>query len=169
MTPADLDAVLAIEADSFPTAWQRAGYEHELIHNDRASYWILSRNDAGQPEQIIGYAGYWLVAGEAHISIIAVSPAWRGHGLGELLLLQLLSHALAAGAGQATLEVRERNQVAQALYQKYGFTIVGRRTGYYKDTGEDALLMTLTWAENGYRERLQRARDRLWQRLEAQD
>lgn len=169
MQPADLDAVLAIEADSFPTTWRRAGYEHEIVQNERAAYWVLSWAIAEQPEQIIGYAGYWLVADEAHISIIAVAPAWRGRGLGELLLLQLLSHAVAAGAGLATLEVRESNAVAQALYRKYDFAIVGRRHGYYKDTGEDALLMTVSWEENRYRERLQRAQARLWQRLQTQD
>lgn len=169
MQSSDLDAVLAIEADSFPTPWRRSGYEHEITHNERATYWVLSRTSAGEPEDIVGYAGYWLVAGEAHISIIAVAPVWRGRGLGELLLLQMLAHALAAGAELASLEVRESNKVAQALYRKYDFDIVGRRKGYYKDTGEDALLMTLAWEENAFQEQLQLARERLWQRLRPHD
>lgn len=165
MVPSDLDAVLAIEADSFPTPWPREGYEHEITQNERAAYWVLTRNVGEAQEPVIGYGGYWLVAGEAHISIIALDTAWRGRGLGELLLLQLLHHALANGVDSATLEVRESNEVAQALYHKYGFVVVGRRPAYYKDTGEDALLMTLDSSEHGYPAQLAQARRNLWQRL----
>lgn len=169
MQPEDLDAVVEIESHSFPTAWPREGYEHEITRNEQATYYVLIYGEHGRPEQIVGYAGYWLMADEAHISIIAIDPAWRGRGLGELLLLQLLAHALGAGARLATLEVRNANEVAQALYRKYEFAVVGRRRGYYKDTGEDALLMTVTWADRGrYRRQLQQARDHLWLRLQAE-
>lgn len=169
MQPADLDAVVKIEARSFPTAWPREGYEHEITRNERAVYYVLTHTGPGRPGQIVGYAGYWLMADEAHISIIAVAPAWRGRGLGELLLLQLLFHALAAGVILATLEVRETNVVAQTLYRKYDFAVVGRRKRYYKDTGEDALLMTVTWEDvDDYHRQLCQARDRLWQRLQAE-
>ena len=168
MQPGDLDAVVEIEAHSFPTAWSREGYEHEIKRNERATYYVLTHSTSGRAPAVIGYAGYWLMADEAHISIIAVAPAWRGRGLGELLLLQLLAHALAAGAILATLEVRNTNEIAHALYRKYGFAVVGRRKGYYKDTGEDALLMTVSWEDaNEYRQQLRQARRRLWQRLQA--
>lgn len=168
MQPGDLDAVVEIEAHSFPTAWPREGYEHEIKRNERATYYVLTHSENGRPAEVIGYGGYWLMADEAHISIIAVAPAWRGRGLGELLLLQLLVHALVAGATLATLEVRNTNEVAQALYRKYGFVVVGRRKGYYKDTGEDALLMTVSWDDaNDYPQLLRHARRHLWQRLQA--
>jgi ribosomal-protein-alanine N-acetyltransferase len=54
----------------------------------------------------------------------------------------MLRQAAGLGARSATLEVRVGNPSAQALYRKFGFQIVGRRKGYYKDNGEDALLMT---------------------------
>ena len=166
----DLDAVVTIESDSFPTAWPREGYEREITRNERAAYFVLAHQQPGRGQQIVGYAGYWLVAGEAHVSIIAVAPAWRGRGLGELLLMQLLFHALAAGATLATLEVRHTNEVAQALYRKYDFALVGRRPGYYKDTGEDALLMTVTWEDvDAYRRQLHQARGALWQRLQVEN
>jgi ribosomal-protein-alanine N-acetyltransferase len=169
MQPDDLDAVVEIESLSFPTAWPREGYEHEITRNKQAAYFVLVHADPDR-SPIIGYAGYWLMGDESHISIIAVSPTWRGQGLGELLLLQLLFHALAAGASLATLEVRESNEVAQALYRKYQFAVVGRRKGYYKDTGEDALLMTVTWEDrDDYRQQLRRAGRNLWQRLHADD
>ena len=166
MRPEDLDAVVEIEANSFPTAWPREGYEHEITRNERATYYVVTHEDRDRQEQIVGYAGYWLMADEAHISIIAVAPAWRGRGLGELLLLQLLCHSMAAGAVLATLEVRITNEVAQALYHKYDFEVVGRRKDYYKDSGEDALLMTVAWDDpDDYRKQLHASCDRLWQQL----
>lgn len=163
----DLNVVTAIEARSLPTPWPAAGYRRELTANERAHYYVLTvlTPKAGGQSPIIGYAGHWLVAGEAHVSIIAVDPDWRGRGLGGLLLLNLLFVALSQGADLATLEVRCHNQSAQALYQKYHFEIVGRRPGYYKDTGEDAILMTLPLDHEDSRQQLERQRRRLWQRL----
>lgn len=160
----DLEAVMAIETSSFPTPWPAEGYRRELTANERAHYYVLTE-EAGGERPIVGFAGHWLVAGEAHVSIIAVDPARRGDGLGELLLLNLLLVAIEQRATVATLEVRCHNKVAQALYHKYGFEVVGRRKGYYKDTGEDAILMTLPLDQEESRQRLWRRRDLLWQRL----
>jgi ribosomal-protein-alanine N-acetyltransferase len=91
---------------------------------------------------ILGYGGFWLMAGEAHISTIAVRPEWRQRGIGELLLVAMLELAVELGADLATLEVRFSNVAAQSLYQKYGFAKVGLRPHYYSDRGEDALIMT---------------------------
>jgi len=54
----------------------------------------------------------------------------------------MLEHALTLGSVTATLEVRVTNDRAQGLYRKYHFAVVGRRKHYYRDNGEDALLMT---------------------------
>ena len=91
---------------------------------------------------ILGYGGFWLMAGEAHISTIAVRPEWRQRGIGELLLVAMLERAVELGGNLATLEVRVSNVAAQSLYQKYGFAKVGLRPHYYRDRGEDALIMT---------------------------
>lgn len=165
MCLADLDAVMAIEAVSFPTPWPRGGYEHELTNNVNAHYAIL----LGPDDEIVGYAGQWLVAGEGHISIMAVAPAWRGRGLGELLLNNLLTEAEEAGAGRVLLEVRTGNRTALSLYRKYNFNVVGRRHRYYRDTGEDALLMTLELDEPAVRAALQRHRKALRARLASAD
>ncbi len=79
---------------------------------------------------------------EAHISTIAVAPESRGLGLGELLLIALLDRAIVVNAETATLEVRAGNLVAQNLYRKHAFQVVGLRKGYYSDNREDALIMT---------------------------
>jgi len=82
------------------------------------------------------------MAGEAHISTIAVQPNWRRLGIGELLLVAMLDRATELEADMATLEVRVSNVTAQNLYRKYGFRQVGLRRRYYRDSDEDALIMS---------------------------
>jgi ribosomal-protein-alanine N-acetyltransferase len=94
-------------------------------------------------EYIIGFAGIWLMAGEAHITNIAVRESYRRRGIGELLLISLIEMSLGLGAHLVTLEVRASNTTAQSLYAKYGFARVGLRRGYYTDNREDGVLMTL--------------------------
>jgi ribosomal-protein-alanine N-acetyltransferase len=94
-------------------------------------------------EYIIGFAGIWLMAGEAHITNIAVRESYRRRGIGELLLISMIELSLELGAQLVTLEVRASNTAAQSLYAKYGFVRVGLRRGYYTDNREDGVLMTL--------------------------
>jgi ribosomal-protein-alanine N-acetyltransferase len=93
-------------------------------------------------DKITGFAGFWIMAGEAHIISIAVRAAYRGRGIGELILAHLIDHARSLGADVVTLEARVSNNVAQSLYLKYGFKNVGTRTAYYTDNREDAVIMT---------------------------
>ena len=81
--------------------------------------------------------------GDGHVTTIAVDPEWQREGVGTRLLLALAREAIARGATALTLEVRLSHRRAQRLYQRFGFTAVGVRKGYYADTGEDALIM---WA-----------------------
>jgi ribosomal-protein-alanine N-acetyltransferase len=107
-----------------------------------------------------------MIAGEAHISVIAVTPSWRNQGLGELLLWSMLKQAMAMRAFEATLEVRVSNRVAQSLYQKYGFEKVGRRRRYYQDNGEDAWIMTVKdFGDRVYQTRLKGLGHALQERL----
>jgi ribosomal-protein-alanine N-acetyltransferase len=94
-------------------------------------------------EYLLGFAGIWLMAGEAHITNIAVREDYRRQGIGELLLIWLIELSLELSAHLVTLEVRASNTVAQSLYAKYGFVQVGLRRGYYTDNREDGVLMTL--------------------------
>lgn len=102
------------------------------------------RTPVPRPENefIIGFAGLWMIADEAHITSIAVREKYRGQRVGELLLVALTELAIELKAHTVTLEVRVSNTVAQSLYTKYGFTQVGRRRGYYTDNREDAVLMS---------------------------
>jgi len=92
---------------------------------------------------VYGFTGLWLMAGEAHITNIAVREKHRRQGIGELLLISLIDLAIELGAHLVTLEVRASNTDAQNLYAKYGFVEVGLRRAYYTDNREDGVLMTI--------------------------
>jgi len=173
MSLEDIDAVMAIEHEAFSAPWSARAYDYELRFNEMARYYVarpqterVRLDDAPKPfllfrrtrararvstdTPLVGYAGFWLLVDEAHISTIATHRDWRGRGIGELLLLATIDGATEIGAAVMTLEVRASNLRAQSLYRKYGFTVVGERRNYYTDNGEDALIMTtprLTSAE----------------------
>ncbi len=132
----DLDEVVEIERLSYRTPWSRRAFLSELRDNAYADY-IVAR----QGGRVVGYAGMWLLCDEAHITNIAVHPAYRGRKIGDLLLTHLERRAAQRGMKSMTLEVRPSNPVAQALYSKHGFVPRGIRRGYYSDTREDAIIM----------------------------
>jgi len=137
MTHQDLDRVVAIERQSFPTSWRREAYQRELL-NTNTRYLV-----ARVGKRVVGFAGMWVIAAEGHITTLAVEPEYRRRGIGERLLSALLEAAEDMGATRVTLEVRESNTIARALYEKYGFEVVAYLRGYYPDTGEDAVVMWL--------------------------
>jgi ribosomal-protein-alanine N-acetyltransferase len=137
MTVEDLEAVHDIERESFSTPWPAHAYQHEL-ENNRLAHYIVARYG----DEIVGFAGMWLLVDEAHVTTFATRGSWRRHGVGERLLLALLDLSIQRGAHEATLEVRPSNTPARRLYEKYGFTVVGVRLRYYSDNNEDALIMT---------------------------
>jgi ribosomal-protein-alanine N-acetyltransferase len=162
MTVDDLEAVRAIEQESFSTPWPPHAYRAELEKN-RLAHYIVARFE----DQVVGYAGLWMMVDEAHITTFAVRRPWRRHGVGERLLLALLDLAGSRGAREATLEVRPSNIPARRLYEKYGFRHMGLRTRYYSDNNEDALILTTEQLDGrSMRQRLAELRDELAQRPE---
>lgn len=153
----DIPRVLEIEQESFRSPWPRDAYTHELTENRLAAY-IVARTGG----EIVGYAGMWIILDEAHVTTIAVDPAYRGQHIGERLLVGLIDAALARDARWMTLEVRKSNATAQALYKKYGFREIGVRKGYYSDNREDAIVM---WSgnlqERDYQQKLKHLRAEL--------
>jgi ribosomal-protein-alanine N-acetyltransferase len=137
MRLADVPAVHEIERLSFATPWPAYAFEQELTSNRLARY-IVAR--AGS--RVVGFAGLWLMVDEAHITTFGVHPDWRRQGIGRRMLVTLFDLAWELRAARMTLEVRVGNTAAQALYADLGFEVVGRRTAYYTDDGEDALVMT---------------------------
>ena len=104
----------------------------------------ILRIEPGAPptrELIVGFAGLWLMVGEAHIVTVAVRQSLR-RGIGELLLIASIELALEHKHEVVTLECRASNRAALAMYEKYGFKRVGVRRRYYTDDHEDAVVMT---------------------------
>jgi ribosomal-protein-alanine N-acetyltransferase len=141
MRPADLDEVLAIERASFTMPWSRGAVLYEIEQNRVARCYVTR-----EAERIVGYICVWEVADEMHITNIAVHPDVRRRGIGRSLLGSVLEDARRRGTRAVVLEVRPSNREARALYESFGFRVVGRRRGYYYDTGEDALVMEVTLA-----------------------
>ena len=133
-----LAAVHAIETLSFNSPWSEQAYRVELGANPLAHYYGCFKG-----EELLAFVGLWLVLDEGHICNVAVHPAWRGQGLGEFLLRRVLAACQSMGGKSITLEVRESNAAALALYHKLGFYEAGRRPNYYHDTGETALILWL--------------------------
>ncbi len=106
-------------------------------------------------DYIVGFVGFWVMAGEAHITSIAVREKYRRRSIGELLLAAAIDLATEMHADVVTLEVRVSNTNAQNLYLKYGFKRVGERKKYYLDRGpagetrEDAYIMTTDPIKSG--------------------
>ncbi len=140
MTVADVPAVLRIEALSFSTSWPQNAFLSEINDNKLAHYYVGLHDG-----RVIAYGGIWVILEDSHITTIAVHPDWRGKRYGEELLQFLIRQACDREASWMTLEVRESNSSAQALYRKYGFTVVSTRRGYYSDNNENAFVM---WAGN---------------------
>lgn len=131
-----IEGIFMVEKASFPHPWTKAMFEEE-IKNENAMY-FAAVSDNGS---IVGYGGFWCVAGDAQITNIAVIPAFRRKHIGEKILEKILLCAKELSAEGITLEVRKSNTPAQKLYEKMGFETVGVRKRYYKDNNEDAYLM----------------------------
>ncbi len=74
---------------------------------------------------------------------LAVHPGFRKQGIGKRLFAFALEFSEARGVNYFALEVRESNNAALEFYKRFGFRVAGIRKGYYRDTGEDAVLMEL--------------------------
>jgi len=134
----DVPAAHEIDKLSFTLPWPERSLRFEVSDNPSARCWV-----AEQDGRVVGMLILWMIVDEAHIATVATHPEFRGQGIAEGLLIKTLEKAHAEGAQSALLEVRAGNEVAQALYRKHGFKVVGQRKRYYKDNSEDAVLMTL--------------------------
>ena len=136
MLPADLPEVLVIERASFSMPWSRGAFLYEIEQNQVARCWV-GREDG----RVVGYICLWEVTDELHVTNVAVHPDARRRGFARALLESVFARARGGNSRIVLLEVRPTNTEALPLYESFGFRVVGRRRGYYYDTGEDALVM----------------------------
>jgi len=137
LTYADLPQLIAIERRAFPTPWSMAMFVLEL---SKASGVCLA---ALRGREMLGYLICSRYDTVWHIMNVAVDPEQRRRGIATSMLEDLLRR-IDEGGARFTLEVRESNHAAIALYERYGFRAAGRRRRYYQDNGEDAVVMWRT-------------------------
>jgi [ribosomal protein S18]-alanine N-acetyltransferase len=155
MTTDDLPGVMVLEEELFaPDTWTEAMYRDELSRPDTRFYVVaefhLEGDDDGEADDgeapvpgapvMVGYGGLIAYDDEAHVATLGVTKALQGEGIGSLLLDALLAEA-DKRSPVVLLEVRADNETAQRLYQRRGFTEIGRRRGYYQPSGADAVVM----------------------------
>ncbi len=158
MQLSDLAQVQAIDRRSFSMPWPASAYEYELNENPYSLLWVAEISPEEGESIVVGIIVVWLILDEAHIASIAVHPDYRSQGIAQQLLISALRGAIQKGSQIATLEVRTQNQIAQRLYKRFKFEVIGKRVRYYRDNNEDALIMTATglgpayleWLDQGF-------------------
>jgi ribosomal-protein-alanine N-acetyltransferase len=143
MTLDDMPEVVRIDQMSFSLPWPENSYRYEVRDNKAARCFVAEASD----KQVVAMIVSWMIVDELHIATLATDGEHRREGIGSRLLVEALRDARALGAKRVFLEVRESNFAAKAMYQKFGFETTSRRPNYYRDNGEDAILMTLASLE----------------------
>lgn len=133
----DVRAIFQLEKLSNPAPWSEESLRAEF-KNGQAKYF-----GAWQGKELVGFAGYWAIVDEAHITNVAVHPEQRRKGIGRELVREILADAKSRKLKCATLEVRAGNVAAITLYEKFGFVHCGIRKRYYPNNHEDAVIMWL--------------------------
>lgn len=133
---ADLPALAALEAASFPDPWSKTLLAGELAAPTSLVLLALETSAA------TGYAAFRRAADEAELLRVAVAPAARRRKVARRLVEAGLGRLRADGVRSCFLEVRPENRPARALYRALGFRETGRRPRYYAD-GSDALILRL--------------------------
>ena len=142
MTAAHLPQVAALEKVCFPDdPWSEGLFRNALDRPDTAL--LAAEKEDGA---VLGYAVMSAVLDEGNLDNIAVAPHCRRRGVADALLSTLTDFGRTR-LSVLLLEVRPSNHAAIALYEKHGFVPVGRRKNYYESPREDALLMTLDFAQ----------------------
>ncbi|MDJ0762155.1 MAG: ribosomal protein S18-alanine N-acetyltransferase [Myxococcota bacterium] len=141
-TPADIDAIVAVERSAFASPWPRSAFVSE-IDGHRWSHVAV----AEEGRTLVGFTVYWSVASELHLLNLAVDRAHRRRGIGRDLVAHLIAFGRNTRHTEVLLEVRVSNLTAITLYRHFGFEDLAIRPGYYADNGEDALVMSLVLSD----------------------
>lgn len=130
-----LGGIASLEAMCFSEPWSEQALELLLGEN---AVGFACLDDGGIP---VAYVGMLTVLDEGQITNVATHPACRRMGLANCVLSALLAEARERSLAAVSLEVRESNTAAIALYEKHGFSVVGKRNYFYKNPREHALVM----------------------------
>ena len=129
--------ISAIEKECFSVPWTSRSIESQVL--TEGSIFALIRDD-GSDNRPIGYICGQSVFDECELYRIAVLPAYRKQGIADRLMIYFLDKCRESRIKNVFLEVRCDNEPAKRLYEKHGFTQVGRRRNYYTEPICDALI-----------------------------
>jgi ribosomal-protein-alanine N-acetyltransferase len=143
MSHQDLQAVQFIENQTFTIPWSVRAFQYELSNKNTILKTAVFR------EKLVGYICIRTILDLTHILKLVVIPGFRRMGIASMLFRETLSELreLRPDIESITLEVRELNAAAREMYKKFGFTISGRRAGYYQKPYEDAVIMEMKIGE----------------------
>ena len=135
----DIDEIYAIECETYEVHhWSKKSFTSEFT-SEYSKYFLCE--SSSDNKEILGYAGYWIVGNEGHITTMVTSPNHRRRHVADILLYSIINSALSNRIKWLTLEVRISNIAAIGLYTKYNFKQLGIRKKYYQDNNEDALIL----------------------------
>lgn len=137
MTENDLPKVCEMEQEIFSQPWSEEDFRNSM-NDENNGYFV-----AGLEGNVVGYCGYWGIAGEGDIYNVAVKKEYRGQKIGYSMLSALIKDAAGRGITSLTLEVRLSNAAAIHLYEALGFECAGVRKDFYTKPKEDAVIMWL--------------------------
>ena len=136
MTTNDLNEIASILSTEFDDFWNENIFRQEL-QNEKSEYIVARLNN-----EIVGFAGILISPVDIHITDIVVKKDKRNMKIGSNILEELIKLAETKERETLTLEVNEKNEIAQKLYLNYGFEKLGKRKKYYNNE-DDAIIMTL--------------------------
>ena len=139
MNASHVAQIAELEKICFSDPWSENSIASEL--NNQLALWLT----AMEGERLAGYIGSQTVLDETDMMNVAVHPDFRRKGIAESLVNALVEQLKANGSRCLTLEVRASNMPAIALYEKLGFSEIGRRKNYYRNPREDALILRKEW------------------------
>ena len=142
-TALDLAGCAALEKMCFSSPWSETSLELLTKEGIGVGYVCTEKSPDSNTPLVVAYGGMVIAVDEGQITNIAVHPDHRGKGLGQAIVMALIKHAKTHHLVNITLEVRQSNAPAIALYTKLGFVEVGRRKNFYTKPTEDAIIMEL--------------------------
>ncbi len=148
MVMEDIQAIMKLENSLYKTPWNEKMMVEELTTNKYAYIFILEEKNL-----IIGFYGIWIVNDYATVTKVSIMKELQGHGLGKVLMNDMIDRCQKANVVVIDLEVRKSNLSAISLYKSFDFVEVGIRKGYYSD-GEDAIAMVKNLQEGEHYEKI---------------
>ena len=139
MNASHVAQIAELEKLCFSDPWSANSITSEL--DNKLAFWLVAMEE----DQVAGYIGSQTVMDETDMMNVAVHPDYRRKGIAEALINDLVENLKKMGSRCLTLEVRASNVPAITLYEKLGFTEIGRRKNYYRNPREEALILRKEW------------------------